>query len=565
MDSRNSNAHFATLPSVGVQRSILNRNFEHKLTGNVGDVIPIYWDEMLPGDTLSIDLSEVIRFQTMLSPVMDNMYADIMFFSTRNALLWDHWENFMGETSASAWTPQTTYTIPQIKVPPTGSGSNNYVGSILDYLGFPVEMPIASGSYEEVSALPVRCYSKICDDWFRSEWVTDPLNYYTGDSAVIASTQASYVNDVPLGGAPYKASKFRDFFTSCLPSPQRGADVLLPLGNKAPVFAGTAEIPSSLLGEPIVVYNGSTGIQKYSFMYSGAADWSSNASVNRYTGYDSQLAAIAGYGTTGTGAKMSPSNLWTDLSSATAATVNDIRFAFQLQKLLEKDARGGGRYKEIIKSHFNVDTPDARLFRSEYLGGKRIPINISQVTNNAQTSSDPLGDLGAYSLTTDVHSYFTKSFTEHCHVMGVMVIRTDKTYSQGVMPKWRRKSRFDYYWPVFSNIGEQPVPKSAMYLGATGTFGYQEAWADYRFNPNSCAGEMRPYVSNNLGSWSFADDYNSAPSLSDAWIREDKANVDRTLAVTSATSHQFWADFWFKIRHARPMPVYSVPGLIDHH
>lgn len=555
--NRNTNAHFSEIPRVGIQRSILDRSHSVKTSGFVGDVIPIWWDEILPGDTVSMDTSKVIRFQTMLSPVMDNIYADFYTFFCADYQLWDHFVNLMGENTDSAWIPEVQYSVPQIKVPPKGEGSNNKRFTILDYLGYPVEMDQVDDV--EVSALPVRAYSAIVDYWFRDENLSDPINIYTGDSTVTATAEASYVDDVPHGGLPFKAAKFKDFWTSMLPSPQKGQAVTFPLisGGMAPVGTTSDLVVNSNLNQVPLQFSPSTHLP------------TGNHLLVDVVGADAtkpgSLEAIAG-GYTGTPYNVDPVNLWADLSdSVGAVTVNDLRMAFQLQKLLERDARGGTRYKEVVASHFNTTIDDGRLWHPEYLGGNRVPINVNQVSNTAQSESDFLGDLGANSLTVDVHGDFTKSFQSHGIIMTVMVIRAEHSYCQGIQPKWLRKGRFDFFWPVLANIGEQPYKKESLYLGAEGTFGYQEAWAEYRYAPNELTGTMRPYLSGSLGSWNLGDDYSSAPSLSDDWIREPRENVDRALAVTSETAEQFWCDIYFKIKHTRPMPVYSIPGLIDHH
>lgn len=557
--NRNTNAHFSELPKVDIKRSKFDRSFDLLTSFNCGDVVPIFVDEAYPGDTYVMDTSMILRLQTLLTPMMGNLYLDTYFFFVPNRLLWDHWEEFMGENKTSAWIPQTTYSIPKLKVNPKGSGSNNYTGSLLDYLGYPVEMT-SQVSAEEISALPLRAYCKCIMDWFTDENLTDPINFYTGDSTVTCNTDSSYINDVPQGGKPFRAAKFRDYFTSALPSAEKGSPVLLPLGNKAPVYptgtvlwdtSGTTKAPSDA-----------------SEMY--FSQFANDGTISVFGGRHN-LEAAAGFveaatsTLSDTSTRIIPNNLWADLTNATAATVNDLRFAFQLQKLLERDARSGSKYKEVIKGHFNVDTGDARLQRAEYLGGKRVPVNINQVENKAQTSTDFLGDVGAYSVTRDIHSAFTKSISEHGFVIGMAVLRYEHVYTQGLPTYFQRDGRFDYYWPEFANIGEQPIPRKTLYLTGTGTFGFQEAYADLRYKPSMCTAEMRPYVTNNLGSWTLADDYPSAPSLSDAWIREDPVTVDRVLAVTSANAMQAWMNIYFDFKHIRPMPVYSVPGFIDHH
>lgn len=568
--NRNTNAHFAELPKVDISRSIMDRSHKLVTSGNVGDVIPIYVDpDIMPGDTVTMDTSKVIRFQTMLSPVMDNMYCDIYWFFIPHRLIHDHFVNIMGENTESAWAPQTEYTTPKIKVPsPSATNTNNYVGSILDYMKFPVGMAYASDEFVEICAYPVRAYAKVMQDWFISENLSDPLNLYTGDNAVTANTaNKTYIDDVPAGGHPFKAAKFADYYTSCLPSPQKGDAVELELSSKG-------------LTQP--VYSGDIDNYDPEFILPWLSTWPDPSRTIYKSGDNNKFSKIIQTNTSITGSSqqsnfysiasdgngLTPVNLFTPAPNGLFFTVNDLRYAFQLQKLLERDARSGSRYIETIRAHFGVISSDARLQRSEYLGGNRFGINIDQVANTAQTENDFLGDLGAFSVTGDIHSDFTFSAQEHGSLLGVMVLRYDHTYCQGIPKYFLRDDRFSFYWPVFANIGEQPVYKKEIFLSGSATddetFGYNEAWAEYRFQPNAVTGELRPYVNNGLYSWTYADDYNSAPSLSDSWLREDKTNVDRTLAVTSAVSNQFWADIYFSTKYTRPMPVYSVPGLIDH-
>lgn len=572
--NRNTNSHFSEIPGVDIRRSILDRSHTHKTSGNVGDIIPIYVDpDIMPGDTVTMDTSKIVRMQTMLSPVMDNLYADIYWFFVPHRLVWDHFINLMGENTASAWAPSVEYTVPVLKVPgPSAVNTNNYVGSILDYLGFPVEMPYPEDvTYQEVSALPVRAYSKIIGDWFRDENLTDPLNFYTGDNAVTAATaDQTYINDVPAGGHPFKAAKFADYFSSALPAPQKGDAIGVSMD--LPSYLPVQQLDMSAYGaedftrSPLIItprYQSTTTSNVLRYMYIDSTGIDQSASAN-----------FADFDTAFTAGSSSPNNYRLENLFAVTGTnqvtfnINDVRYAFQLQKLLERDARGGSRYIEVIKAHFGVQSPDSRLQRSEYLGGNRFSITVDQVLNNAQTETDFLGDLGAYSVTSDVHSDFTHSFTEHGTLMGLMVLRYNHTYSQGLQKFWLRKDRFSFYWPVFANIGEQPILKKEIYMSGELTdddpWGYQEAWADYRYQPDRVSGSMRPYVSGGLFSWSYADDYDEQPSLSDDWIREDKAGVDRTLAVTSEVANQFWADFYFATKYTRPMPVFSIPGLIDH-
>lgn len=549
--NRNVESHFSQLPKADIQRSRFDRSSSIKTTFNVGDIIPFYVDEVLPGDTFDIKTSKVVRMQSLVTPIMDNIYLDTYFFFVPNRLTWEHWQEFNGENTQSAWIPATEYQVPQLTAP-TGGWS---IGTIADYMGIPTGVSGLS-----VNALPFRAYALIMDQWFRDENLTDPLNISVSDVTQTGSNGSNYISDVALGGMPFKAAKYHDYFTSCLPAPQKGPDVLLPLGDKAPVTTiddfdyPQSPLPGLVLGDQL-----STGGVSNSTSMRFTVGSSSPYTVN-FTG---------GIGSGVSGSGMIPLNLAVDLSQATASTINQLRLAFQIQKLYEKDARGGTRYIEILKSHFGVTSPDSRLQRAEYLGGNRIPININQVLQTSQTSDQsPQGNPVGQSLTTDTHRDFVKSFVEHGFVIGVMVARYDHTYQQGLERFWSRKDRFDYYWPVFAHIGEQAVKNREIYAQGTSAddevFGYQEAWADYRYKPNRVSGEMRSSAPQSLDVWHLADDYDSQPYLSDSWIREDKATVDRVLAVSSNLSAQLFCDIYVNNRTTRPMPVYSIPGLIDH-
>lgn len=545
----NVESHFSQLPKADIQRSRFDRSSSVKTTFNVGDIIPFYVDEVLPGDTFDIRTSKVVRMQSLVTPIMDNIYLDTYFFFVPNRLTWEHWQEFNGENTQSAWIPATEYQVPQLTAPSGGWS----IGTIADYMGIPTGVSNLS-----VNALPFRAYALIMDGWFRDENLSDPLNIPVNDVTQTGSNGSNYISDVALGGMPFKAAKYHDYFTSCLPAPQKGPDVLLPLGSQAPVTT----IHSSEVKFPIPTAPGLMLANQT--MSGGVGD---PASMSFTPGANVSFASNIAVGDTSVG--MIPVNLVTDLSQATAATINQLRLAFQVQKLYEKDARGGTRYIEILKSHFGVTSPDSRLQRPEYLGGNRIPININQVLQTSQTSDQsPQGNPVGQSLTTDTHSDFVKSFVEHGFVIGVMVARYDHTYQQGLERFWSRKDRFDYYWPVFANIGEQAVKNREIYAQGTDAddevFGYQESWADYRYKPNRVSGEMRSSAPQSLDVWHLADDYDSQPYLSDGWIREDKATVDRVLAVSSNNSAQLFCDIYINNRTTRPMPVYSIPGLIDH-
>lgn len=558
--NRNVEAHFSELPSVEVERSIFDRSHTHKTSFNVGQLIPFYIDEVLPGDTFKVTSSKVVRLQTMLTPIMDNIYLDTYYFFVPNRLVWEHWQQFMGENDQTAWIPQVTYQVPRIASPANGFDT----GTLADYLGLPVGVTWSATDPNAPSALPFRAYAKVCQDWFRSEVLTDPLNIPVGDANQTGTNGGSYISDVANGGQPFLVAKYFDLFTSCLPSPQKGPAVSLGLitqNSLAPVGTGDDIYPHDGTGP--------SNMQPLRFTSTSDAVIGADRNVGVKASTGAMQTGATSTALTGTG--IVPANLYADISNSIGAvSVNELRLAFQLQKFYERCARGGTRYIELLKAHFGVTSPDARLQRSEYLGGNRIPINIHEVTNTAQSSVDFLGDLGAFSATSDIHMDFEKSFTEHGFVIGVMCARYDHSFSQGMEKFWQRKDPLDYYYPVFANIGEVPVEQCEICatsgnLAAKTTFGYNEAWYDYRYKPDRVSGEMRPGIPNTLASWHLADYYQQPPTLSDSWLREDKTNVDRCLAVTSTLANQLFADIYIQNIATRCMPMYSIPGLIDHH
>ena len=567
--ARNANSHFAVNPTnIDIQRSKFARPSSYKTTFNVGDLIPFYVDaDVLPGDTYQIDTSKVVRMQTLLTPMMDNLYLDTYFFFVPHRLVWEHWKQFMGENTDSAWLPEVDYMIPQIEAP---SGGWN-IGTIADYMGIPTGVDGFS-----VNAMPFRAYALVCNEWFRSTALTDPLVIPVSDTTVAGVNSGNYITDVAKGGKPFVAAKFFDYFTGALPAPQLGPDVTVDIIDEinrwAPVKTGDQH-DINIIPETFQAAFG------YNFK-------NTDYTALRAIPYDDEIATLGGKGLPSTQPPIQDTalwhnNLWADMSALNGAsiiTINQLRQAFQIQKYYERLARGGSRYIEMIKSFFNVTSPDARLQRPEYLGGNRIPININQVIQQSATDeSSPLGNTAAMSLTTDSHSDFTHSFTEHGTILGLMVARYDHTYQQGLNRMWSRKTRFDYYFPVFAHLGEQAIKNKEIFLqsdavlGDTGependeVFGYQEAWAEYRYRPSMVTGEMRSSAPASLDIWHLADDYLELPSLSDGWLREDKSTIDRVLAVTSEVSNQLFCDIFVNEKVTRPMPLYSIPGLIDHY
>lgn len=545
--NRNSNSHFALNPTnIDIQRSKFDRNSSVKFSGNVGDIIPFYVDEVLPGDTFQIQTSLLARLQTLVAPIMDNLYLDTYYFFVPTRLTWSHWKQFNGENTESKWIPETKYSIPQITAPEGGWN----IGTIADYMGIPTGVPGIS-----VNALPFRAYALIMNEWFRDENNLDYLDIPLGDATVQGVNTGTFVTDVAKGGKPYIAAKYHDYFTSALPSPQKGPDVGIGLAGAAPVIPMETKIPDSKLNN-----------RYYTATFYGAVP-GNNSDISFGTDGSQSASAMQGPFSS---KKPVINNMFADLSDVSSITVNALRLAFATQRMYEKDARGGSRYVEMIKSHFGVTSPDARQQRPEYLGGTRIPVNINQVVQTSSTdTTTPQGNTAAFSVTSDVNGDFIKSFTEHGYIIGVCVMRQDHTYQQGLERMWSRRQRTDFYLPVFANLGEQPIYNKEIYCTGSDTdnevFGYQEAWAEYRYKPSRVAGEMRSSAQKSLDSWHLADEYSSLPVLQSAWIQEDKSNLDRALAVTSDVSNQFFADFYIRCTATRPMPIYSIPGLLDHH
>lgn len=562
---------FASNPvSIDISRSTFKRNSSVTTSFNVGEVIPFYVDEVLPGDTFNVKTHKLVRLQTPIAPFVTPMWMDTYYFFVPNRLVWKHWKEFQGENTESAWIPQTTYEVPQIKAPAGGWS----VGTIADYMGIPTGVSDIS-----VNALPFRAYAKVMDYFFRNQALQDPFVIPDNETLQTGSNGSNYVNDVANGGKPWIARRYNDYFSQALPAPQKGPSVSLPLfsGGTYPVVGNGTALGISAL------QNGGAVPIDFGLVYNDQKSFSVTAGgVGLDVGAAAPIPGVvpASNKMVGVSTSAASSGLVANVSTdVSAVTINELRAAFQLQKYYEQLARSGSRYSEVLKAQFHVDAQDYRLQNPEYLGGSHVSINVSQVVQNSATVSDttPQGNTAAYSLTTDSHNDFVKSFVEHGFVIGVCVVRYEHSYQQGIERFWSRKKVTDYYIPVFANLGEQAILNKEIYAqGSTvvdssgkpydeQVFGYVPRWNEYRYKPNRITGEMRSSYATSLDVWHLGDDYSERPVLSDEWLREDKDTVDRVIAVSNRLNNQLFGDFYIENTTTRAMPLHSIPGLIDHH
>ena len=549
--NRNNERHFNQIPEMKASRTRFNRDQTILTTFDAGRLIPFYVDEVLPGDTFNVKTSAIVRMTTPKYPVMDDAFIDFYYFYCPNRILWDNFKSFMGEVEETPWMPAKEYTVPKIHVENSTNPTYPMEGSILDYMGVPTKV---KGSFE-INALPVRAYVKIWNEFFRDENIDNAAVIRTDDNRVeyteeLKETADGTLKNAITGGRCLPVNKFHDYFTSCLPYPQRGPEVTLPMGGNAAVNLYNSYALEHKRYSNDILHMNSSEAKMFNWP---EADGESNPIY------------IAGAKTSG-GSEVIDGYLGADLSTVSATTINDLRKAVAVQQYYEALARGGSRYREQVQALWDVVISDKTVQVPEYLGGGRYRVNINQIvqTSGQQTNNDtPIGETGAMSVTPISESSFTKSFEEHGFVIGVCCVRHNRSYQQGLERFWSRSDRLDYYVPQFANLGEQPVKnKEIMLTGKASdeeTFGYQEAWADYRMKPNRVSGKMRSNAEGTLDFWHYADNYSVVPTLSQSWMAEGKSEIERTLIVQNEP--QFFGAIRVANETVRRMPLYSVPGL----
>lgn len=555
--NRNNERHFNQIPEMKASRTRFNRDQTVLTTFDAGKLIPFYVDEVLPGDTFDVDTSAIIRMTTPKYPVFDDAFIDFYYFYCPNRILWDDFKQFMGEVEKTPWMPTKEYKVPQIKILGTPNIKIPKENSILDYMGVPTKI----GANFSINALPIRAYTMIWNEFFRDENVDNAAIFKTNSEDTVycdtSITTDQILEEAYRGGRCLPVNKFHDYFTSCLPYPQRGPEVTLPMTGNAPIRLGSTtgeyqDFPGSV---EMVLGTTSSSNAPGSLIYAHATGAPGEKRAMIFSGKEKTT------GETGTGGWM-----YADLESVTAATINDLRKAVAVQQYYEALARGGSRYREQVQALWDVVISDKTVQVPEYLGGGRYHVNINQIvqTSGQQTSNDtPIGETGAMSVTPINESSFTKSFEEHGFVIGVCCVRHNHSYQQGLERFWSRTDRLDYYVPQFANLGEQPVKKKEIMLTGTATdeetFGYQEAWSDYRMKPNRVSGLMRSNATGSLDFWHYADNYEKVPTLSQDWMVEGKQEIARTLIVQNEP--QFFGAIRIANKTTRRMPLYSVPGL----
>lgn len=536
-----SSHQFAMVPRSDIPRSSFRMTRTHKTTFDGGYLVPVLCEEVLPGDTFNVKMTAFCRMATPIFPLMDNLWLESFFFFVPNRLTWSNFQKFMGEQLSPG--DSISYVIPQIVSPAGGYA----VGSIYDMFGLPTVGQVGGGNTVSHSALPLRAYARIYDEWFRDENLCVPYAKNMGDGP-----------DVYTDYSLARRGKRHDYFTACLPFVQKGTAVSLPLGTTAVVKTNATEL-----------YTGSNPSLKMR-QSAGGALIPANTTIGGMAGGTGEMGTIAGVNVIA--GAMYPTNLYADLSTATAATINQLRQSFQIQKLLERDARSGSRYTEIVRAHFGVVSPDARLQRPEYLGGGKTAVNINPIAQTSATGltggTSPMGGLAAFGTALASRHGFSQSFTEHGYIIGIVNVHADLTYQQGLRKHWSRSTRYDFYFPAFAMLGEQAVLNKEIYCDGSANdsaaFGYQERWAEYRYSPSQICGLFRSTSAGTIDQWHLAQRFSGLPTLNSTFI-QDTPPVSRVLAVgTGANGQQFLMDAFFDMKVTRPLPLYSVPGLVDH-